>query len=80
MEKNEIMNTEVMENANEVIYDVAPVAHNNAKNILVKSGVAIAVAAGCYGAYIGTKKLISIVKAQKAAKDDKAETEEKTEE
>ena len=50
MENTEIMNNnEVMENVNDVVYDVIPVPARNAKGVLAKIGIGAAVVAGCYG-------------------------------
>ena len=82
MENTEIMNNnEVMENVNDVVYDVIPVPAHNAKDVLAKIGIGAAVIAGCYGIYVGGKKLVHMYRAKKAMEDSfEDSSEDETEE
>ena len=75
MENTEIMNNnEVMENANDVVYDVIPVPAHNAKDVLAKIGIGAAVI------YVGGKKLVHMYKAKKAMEDSSEATTEESDE
>ena len=79
MENTEIMNNnEVMENVNDVVYDVIPVPAHNAKDVLAKISIGAAVIAGCYGIYVGGKKLVHMYKAKKAMEDSYEDSYEAT--
>lgn len=81
MENTEIMNNnEVMENVNDVVYDVIPAPAHNAKDVLAKIGIGAAVIAGCYGIYVGGKKLVHMYKAKKAMEDSSEATTEESDE